>query len=31
MILSGNVFLMYGGYANNFYNQEFWIYNISEC
>lgn len=27
-VLSGEVFLMFGGYSNNYYNQEFWIYNI---
>lgn len=29
LLLSGQVFLLVGGYATNFYNQEFWIYNMT--
>ncbi len=28
-VVSGSVFIMYGGYGNNVYNQEFWFYNTS--
>jgi hypothetical protein len=31
MLVSGNVFIMFGGYGNNYYNQEFWFYNTSAC
>lgn len=29
MLVAGQVFVMYGGYGNNYYNQEFWFYNIT--
>ena len=29
MVVLGDVFIMYGGYSNNYFNEEFWFYNTT--